>query len=112
VLADDALAATECTTPMGPMPFTDHVDGVVSADLVLHGWDLARAAGLDDTIDPEEIERMWPTIRSIPDEMRIPEHFGPGIVVFGPEVPVPATASKQDQVLGAIGRDPAWVAPR
>jgi len=109
VLADPGLAAAECDTPMGPMTLSAHVDGVVSADLVLHGWDLARAAGLDDTIEADEIERLWPTIHAIPDEMRIPEHFGPGIVVFGPEVPVPATASKQDQVLGKVGRDPAWV---
>jgi hypothetical protein len=87
-----------------------HVDRVVSTDLVLHAWDLARAAGLDDTMDPVEVERLWPTIEHIPDEMRIPEHFGPGVVVFGPEVPVPATASTQDRLLGKIGRDPAWVA--
>jgi uncharacterized protein (TIGR03086 family) len=107
-LADAALVATPCQTPMGEMTLGEHIDGVVSVDLVLHGWDLARAAGLDDTMDPAEIERMWPTIQSIPDEMRIPGHFGPGIVVFGPEVPVPATASRQDQVLGKLGRDPAW----
>ena len=80
-----------CETPMGRMSVAEHIDGVVSTDLVLHGWDLARAAGLDDTIDPAEVERMWPTIQPIPDEMRIPEHFGPGVVVFGPEVPVPTT---------------------
>ena len=104
------LAPSECDTPMGRMTLAEHVDGVVSADLVLHGWDLARAAGLDDTIDPGEVERMWPSIADIPDEMRIPDHFGPGIVVFGPEVPVPATAPMQDRLLGKIGRDPAWVA--
>jgi len=110
VLADAALATSMCETPMGRMPLRDHIDGVVSVDLVLHGWDLARAAGLDGTIDPDEVERMWPTIQHIPDEMRIPGHFGPGVVVFGPEVPVPDDASKQDQLLGKIGRDPAWVA--
>jgi len=112
VLGDAALAASECDTPMGRVTAAEHIDGVVSADLVLHGWDLARAAGLDGTMDPVEVARMWPTIEHIPDEMRIPEHFGPGIVVFGPEVPVSPTASKQDQLLGKIGRDPGWVAPR
>lgn len=111
LLDDPGVAASECETPMGRMSVAEHIDGVVSADLVLHGWDLARAAGLDDTINADEIERMWPTIEHIPDEMRIPGHFGPGIVVFGPEVPMARTASKQDQLLGKIGRDPAWVAP-
>jgi hypothetical protein len=95
---------------MGRMTVAQHVDGVVSTDLVLHAWDLARAAGLDDAMDPAEVERMWPSIEHIPDEMRIPEHFGPGVVVFGPEVAVPATASKQDRLLGKIGRDPGWIA--
>ena len=40
------------------------------------------------------------------DKMRTPGAFGPGIVVFGPEVPVPADAPLQDRLLGFIGRDP------
>ena len=112
ILADPDVATTPCDTPMGRMSLAEHVDGVVSVDLVLHAWDLARAVGLDDTMDPAEVERMWPTIQDIPDEMRIPEHFGPGVVVFGPEVPVREDASAQDRLLGKIGRDPAWVAPR
>ena len=38
--------------------------------------------------------------------MRIPDAFGPGIVVFGPEVPVPDDAPLQDRLLGLMGRDP------
>ncbi len=57
--------------------------------MVLHGWGLARATGQDDTIDRDEVEPMWPEMQSIPDQMRIPGHFGPGIVVFGPAVAVP-----------------------
>jgi hypothetical protein len=40
--------------------------------------------------------------------MRTPGKFGPGIVVYGPEVPVPADAPLQDRLLGLIGRDPHW----
>jgi uncharacterized protein (TIGR03086 family) len=108
ILADPAVALTECDTPMGRMTVAEHVDGVVSVDLVLHGWDLARAAGLDDTIDPDELARLWPGIRDMPPEMRIPEHFGPGIVVFGPQVVVPDDAPLQDRLLGKLGRDPRW----
>jgi hypothetical protein len=96
---------------MGRMTLAEHVDGVVSTDLVLHGWDLARGAGLDDTIDPDELERFWPAMVDIPDEMRIPDHFGPGVVVFGPEVAVPDDAPVQDRLLGKIGRDPGWARP-
>ena len=95
LLADPALAATECATPMGRMALEQHIDGVVSEDMVLHGWDLARATGQDDTIDPAEIDRLWPGVQDIPAEMRIPGAFGPGIVVFGPEVEVPDDAPLQ-----------------
>ncbi len=97
---------------MGRMTVAEHVDGVVSTDLVLHGWDLARAAGLDDAIDPDELDRLWPGIEQIPDEMRIPDHFGPGVVVIGPEVDVPADAPLQDRLLGKLGRDPEWRRPK
>lgn len=45
VLGDPELAGTVCTTPVGPLTFAEHVDQVVSEDLVLHGWDLASATG-------------------------------------------------------------------
>ena len=111
VLADRALATAECDTPMGRMTVAQHIDGVVSTDLVLHGWDLARATGLDDAIDPEEVERLWPDIERLPDEMRIPEFFGPGVFVFGPEVAVAPDAPLQQRLLGKLGRDPHWTAP-
>ncbi|WP_181770319.1 TIGR03086 family metal-binding protein [Amycolatopsis pittospori] len=106
VLSDPVLAATEHETPMGKVTAEQHIDQVVSADMVVHGWDLARATGQDDTIDPGEVARMWPEAQAIPEEMRIPGAFGPGIVVFGPEVKVPDDAPLQDRLLGLMGRDP------
>jgi uncharacterized protein (TIGR03086 family) len=108
LLADPTRATQECDTPMGRMTIAEHVDGVPSADLVIHGWDLARATGQDDTIDPDEVASMWPGIEAMGDEMRTPDFFGPGIVVFGPEVPVAEDAPLQDRLLGKVGRDPAW----
>lgn len=106
LLDDPELAATVCDTPMGRTTIEEHIDGVVSDDLVIHGWDLARATGQDDTIDPDEVERMWPTVQDMPEAMRTPGAFGPGIVVFGPEVKVAADAPLQDRLLGLLGRDP------
>lgn len=110
LLADPATAAGEVNTPGGRLSVEQHIDRVVSADMVLHGWDLARATGQDDTIDPAEIEAMWPDVQQIPEEMRIPGAFGPGVVVFGPEVKVPDDAPLQHRVLGLLGRDPHWSA--
>jgi len=111
VLDDPVLAAQQTQSPAGTMPGTQLIDGVVSADLVLHRWDLARATGQDDTFDAEELARLWPGVLEIPDVMRVPGAFGPGVVVFGPEVPVPSDAPLQDRTLGLLGRDPAWTSP-
>jgi hypothetical protein len=77
---------------------------------VLHGWDLARTTGQDETIDPEDVERLWSMTTAIPAELmekyRTPGAFGPGVEVFGPEVKVPEDAPLQDRLLGLIGRDP------
>jgi uncharacterized protein (TIGR03086 family) len=115
VLDDAALAATRCDTPGGPMTMEEQIDQVVSDDLPPHGWDLARATGQDDTIDPVDLDRLWSVTTSIPAELmeryRTPGAFGPGIEVFGPEVPVAVDAPLQHRFLGLIGRDPNWVAP-
>jgi uncharacterized protein (TIGR03086 family) len=109
------VASTECDTPMGRTTVEQHIDRVVSDDLVLHGWDLARAVGQDDTIDPQDLARMWPAMSETPAELmeklRTPDAFGPGIEVFGPEVKVPEDASPQARLLGFIGRDPDWSPP-
>lgn len=112
VLTNPALAATQCETPNGPMTAATHIDAVASEDLVIHGWDLARATGQDDTIDPDELELLWGGLQALPpdllDKYRTPGAFGEGITVYGPEVPVPAHAPLQHRVLGAMGRDPNW----
>jgi uncharacterized protein (TIGR03086 family) len=115
VLGDSGLGGIECDTPGGRMTVADHIDRVLSDDLPQHGWDLARATGQDDTIDPEDVERLWRSTRAVPAELmeryRTPGAFGPGIEVFGPEVPVPEDAPLQHRLLGFIGRDPDWAPP-
>jgi uncharacterized protein (TIGR03086 family) len=112
VLADPALTGVECDTPNGRMTVARQIDEVVSDDLPQHGWDLAKATGQDDTIDPEDVERLWASTTAIPAELmeryRTPGAFAPGVEVFGPEVEIPEDAPLQHRLLGLIGRDPAW----
>jgi uncharacterized protein (TIGR03086 family) len=113
VLDDPALADRECDTPNGRMTVEQQIGDVVSDDLVLHGWDLARATGQDDTMDPDDVERLWSITTAIPPELmeryRTPGAFGPGVEVYGPEVKVSEDAALQDRLLGLIGRDPGWL---
>jgi uncharacterized protein (TIGR03086 family) len=110
VLADPELAGADCDTPAGRMTVADHIDQVISDDLVLHGWDLARATGQNEAMDQEDVERLWANNSAIPAEViemyRTPGAFGPGIEVFGPEIKVAEDAPLQDRLLGFIGRDP------
>jgi uncharacterized protein (TIGR03086 family) len=112
VLRDQTLSRIRCDTPNGPMSAAAHIDAVASEDLVIHGWDLSRATDQDDAIDPREAERLWADLDAMPDDLldkyRTPGAFGLGIVVYGPEVPVPADAPLQDRLLGRLGRDPGW----
>ena len=109
VLSDD-VARSDVPTPGGTMTLAEHIDQVASQDLVIHGWDLARATGQEHELDPEEVERMWPSAQEMDERMRTPGAFGPGIVVFGPLVEVPGDAPVSARLLGLLGRDPYWVA--
>lgn len=112
VLDDPELSATESTTPTGPMRTEVHIDAVVSDDLVMHGWDLARATEQDDAMDPHDVESLWASAMSIPadvmQKLRTPGGIAPGVVVYGAEVKVEEDAPLQDRLLGYIGRDPHW----
>jgi uncharacterized protein (TIGR03086 family) len=112
VLDTADLAATPCDTPAGLMTVEEQIDQVVSDDMPMHGWDLARATGQADAIDPVDVEHLWATILAIPAEVmekyRTPGGFRSGIEVYGPEVKVAEDAPLQDRLLGLIGRDPAW----
>ena len=73
------------------------VMGVVALDeLVLHGWDLATAVGVE--YDCSEAEAA--AILAILSQGDSP--------AFGEPVPVPEDASTLDRALGRSGRDPGW----
>jgi uncharacterized protein (TIGR03086 family) len=99
---DDPDAATTTFQGLtGTMSFEDGIDRFISFDLALHGWDLARATGLDDRIDPDEIECLWQ------HALRDAEEFGDamrGPKVFGPEIEPPPGADRQTQLLAFLGR--------
>ncbi|SEO72044.1 TIGR03086 family metal-binding protein [Trujillonella endophytica] len=82
----------------GPTPVRDYLQEL-TADLVVHGWDLARATGGDERIDPA----LLPAAEALAD--RLPDGGLPGF--FDPPLEVPAGASEQVRVLARYGRR-AW----
>ena len=81
--------------------------GVTVADeLVVHGWDVARATGQPYQPEPELVDaaRTFLGMFASPDAPAGPE------VPFGPSLVLPGGAPALDQVLALAGRDPAWMA--
>ncbi|MFH8567133.1 TIGR03086 family metal-binding protein [Streptomyces sp. NPDC017993] len=70
-------------------------------ELVLHGWDLARATGQEYAPDRASLEVSY--------AMLAPSSEGEGNEpLFGPPVPVPDDAPLLDRVVGLSGRRPGW----
>jgi uncharacterized protein (TIGR03086 family) len=98
-LNDPERADAEFEGSSGRTTFAAAVDRFICMDLVIHRWDLARATGQDETIDPSELERLWQDVDSFGDRMRAPGAFG-AAVEPGPN------ASPQDRLLAYLGRQP------
>jgi uncharacterized protein (TIGR03086 family) len=96
-LDDGPRAAATFEGRMGTMSFEDAIDRFICFDLVVHGWDLARAAGLDETIDPDDVARVVAAAPAFGEALR-----GPG--VCGPELTPPAGSDDQTRMLAFLGR--------
>jgi uncharacterized protein (TIGR03086 family) len=87
---------------VGDVPLDQAVSRFFTGDVFMHTWDLARATGQDDTLDPERCAAMLAGMEPIEEMMRASGQYGP-------RVEVPADADAQTRLLGFIGRDPQWV---
>ena len=102
VLDDPATPGTTFSNPhTGELPLDQAVDRFYTVDVFMHTWDLARATGQDDTLDPALSAELLAGMEPIDELLRSSGQYGP-------RVPVPDSASAQDRLLGFIGRDPAW----
>ncbi|MBA2955330.1 TIGR03086 family protein [Nocardioides sp. MAH-18] len=96
-------AAYAGMTMAGPVEMPGEVAALVALDeVVVHGWDLARATGLP--YDPDEAAVL--ACLGFASSFDVPPDAGAG--PFGPPVPVPDSAPALDRLAGATGRDPAW----
>ncbi|MGI8458887.1 MAG: TIGR03086 family metal-binding protein [Propionibacteriaceae bacterium] len=99
-LLDGPAATTPFQHPMvGAMPLPDAVDRFYTTDVFLHTWDLARATGQDERLDPQTCGVLLAGMTPIEDLMRSSGQYGP-------RVSVSDDADVQTRLLGFIGRVP------
>ena len=102
LLDDPAAAGLPLSNPhIGAFPVGRAVDQFYTPDVFMHTWDLARATGQDDRLDPRFCALLL-------DGMEPIEHVIRSSGQYGPRVPVPDDADAQTRLLGFIGRDPHW----
>jgi uncharacterized protein (TIGR03086 family) len=97
-LDDPRRAQTEYDSQtMGRSTFEQAVETFGTFDLFIHGWDLARAAGLDERLDPDEVHRLYEKVQPMDQMLRTPG-------VCGPKLEPPPDADEQTRLLAFLGR--------
>ncbi len=102
----EALAACEADdvplravhVSFGDIPAEDYL-AQVTTDHIVHTWDLARATGGDERLDPELVDFAYGYIAPQAEHWR-------AAGAFGPAMQAPAGADRQAELLALTGRDP------
>ena len=93
------------TTRIAGMDSPAAMTGLAAADeLVVHGWDVARAAGPPHLAEPE----LLAAARGFLEQVASPDAPAGPEAPFGPARQLPDDASPLDRVIALAGRDPAW----
>ena len=101
----DERGDEEFTHPrLGPGQLAPTIDRFYTSDVFMHSWDLARATGRSPQLDEDFATQMLEGMRPIEAMLR-------GSGQYGPAVPVPEDAPAVEQLMGFVGRDPAWSPP-
>ena len=81
-------------TPLGAA-----ISRFYTADVFMHTWDLSRATGQDERLDPQRCQWMYDEMVPLDDLLRSSGQYGPA-------VQVPDDADAQTKLLAFIGRTP------
>jgi uncharacterized protein (TIGR03086 family) len=98
-LDDPEVAGRERDTRMGRWTFEQTIDTICTPDVLVHTWDLARATGLEETLDPDEVHRFVASMEPMDELLRQSGHYGP-------RVPVAHDADEQTRLIAFLGRQP------
>jgi uncharacterized protein (TIGR03086 family) len=69
----------------------------VATDLLIHGWDMARAVGADERMDEDLVELVYVTVEPFMSSLKASG-------MYGEEVVPPEGADRQTQLLALFGR--------
>lgn len=97
--AEDGALDRVVDYPLGKLTGRRALD-VRTADSAVHTWDLARALGADDTLDPSLVAWLDEDFDAIYAGLALGPRF------FAAPPPGPPGASRQDRLLTRFGRDP------
>ncbi|WP_338887102.1 TIGR03086 family metal-binding protein [Rhodococcus sovatensis] len=97
ILDDPARANLEYDGHFGRTDLASSIRSFYSLDLIVHAWDIAHPAGLDDTIADDDLDFVEAFIAEMGDNIRMDG-------VCGPAAEVPADADRQTKVLAQLGR--------
>lgn len=74
---------------------------MLTAEVLVHTWDLARALGVDPRLDPHLCEVSSEIVGPNQESLR-------SSGLFGPAVTVPEDADAPTRLVALMGRDPRW----
>lgn len=81
----------------GDVP-AEHYVFELFTDLTIHGWDLARSIGADETLDPDSVDLLYSHYKPREDALKASGLFGEKIVP-------PPGADTQTELLAVFGRE-------
>lgn len=91
--------STTVKTSMGTLTVDDYLVPL-GRDAVIHAWDIARATGTDDSLDPALVEATLVRL----DRTQMSAGRG----TYGAPIALPSRSTTQQRLLAAVGRDPRW----
>ena len=90
--------------PPGTMTVEYAIGRLMLGDVLVHTWDLARGAGLDEQLDETCASEMLHAPQAIDEMLRSSGHYGPKVVLDD-------DADTTTRLVAFTGRDPSWPRP-
>jgi uncharacterized protein (TIGR03086 family) len=100
VLDNPDLAASQVDHPrVGRRRFDEAIGQFVLPDVFIHTWDLSRATGQDETLEPTMVHELLVGMEPLDEMLRASGQYGP-------RVEVPSGADEQTRLIAFTGRRP------